>query len=71
MGAIEVIKRQKGQQGLDQGKTQTICNLILKLDLSDEQIAYAAEVSVSFVKKIRAYGIGNTAKRTDPPEDRD
>ncbi|MEN6456940.1 MAG: hypothetical protein ABFD10_22015 [Prolixibacteraceae bacterium] len=54
MGVIDVIKRQERQQGQLEGKTQTIRNLILKFDLSDKQIADAAEVPVSFVKKIRA-----------------
>lgn len=54
MGFIEIVKRQQRQQGQLEGKTQTIRNLILKLDLSDKQIADVAEVSVSFVKKIRA-----------------
>jgi len=58
MGVIEVIKRQERQQGRQQErlevKTQTTRNLILKLDLSDKQIADVAEVSVDFVKKVRA-----------------
>ncbi|MGV8135422.1 MAG: hypothetical protein AB2L20_09410 [Mangrovibacterium sp.] len=49
MGVIDVIKRQERLEG----KTQTIRNLIIKLDLSDKQIADVAEVPVSFVKKIR------------------
>ncbi len=57
MGVIEIVKRQamqqSRQQGQLEGKTQTIRNLILKLDLSDKQIADVAEVPVSFVKKIR------------------
>jgi hypothetical protein len=58
MGVIEIVKRQAMQQSRQQErlevKTQTVRNLILKLDLSDKQIADVAEVPVSFVKKIRA-----------------
>jgi hypothetical protein len=54
MGVIEVVKRQERQQERLEVKTQTIRNLILKLNLSDKQIADVAEVPVSFVKKIRA-----------------
>lgn len=46
--------QQSRQQERLEVKTQTVRNLILKLNLSDKQIADVAEVPVSFVKKIRA-----------------
>ncbi|MFT4019554.1 MAG: hypothetical protein QM668_21500 [Agriterribacter sp.] len=70
MGIIETIKkiereegieigikkgREEGiEEGLEKGKREVIENLIIKTELSDKQVADVTEMSVSFVKKIRA-----------------
>ena len=66
MGIIETIKKiereegfEKGmergmEKGIEKGKQEVIENLIIKLGLSDRQVADIAEMPVSFVKKIRA-----------------
>lgn len=58
MGVIEIIKRQERQEGMQQGadlkSTEVVKNLILELNTSDEQAARIAEVSVDFVRKVRA-----------------
>ena len=51
--------REKGieegmEKGIEKGKWEVIENLIIKLGLSDKQVADIAEMPVSFVKKIRA-----------------
>jgi len=55
---LEKARHDGLQKGLQKGRIekdkQTVRNLILKLDLSDEQIADVAEVSTDFVKKVRA-----------------
>ena len=38
----------------EKAKSEYIRNLILKLDFTDEQIEEVTEVSIDFVKKIRA-----------------
>jgi predicted transposase YdaD len=65
MGIIETIKkierdegieigREKGiEEGIEKGKQEVIENLIIKLGLSDKQVADIAEMPVSFVKKVR------------------
>lgn len=42
------------RRGEAKGKAEVVENLIVKLGLSDEQIAEVAEVTLDFVKKIRA-----------------
>ncbi|MFT3945870.1 MAG: hypothetical protein QM763_02755 [Agriterribacter sp.] len=42
------------EKGIEKGKQEVIENLIIKLGLSDKQVADVTEVPVSFVKKIRA-----------------
>ena len=42
------------EKGIEKGKREVIENLIIKLGLSDKQVADIAEMPVSFVKKIRA-----------------
>ncbi|MBX2921507.1 MAG: hypothetical protein KF746_04870 [Chitinophagaceae bacterium] len=62
MGIIETIKQiereevfEKGiEEGIEKAKQDVIENLIIRLGLSDKQAADIAEVSVSFVKKVRA-----------------
>jgi hypothetical protein len=70
MGIIEAIKKiereevfekgiEKGiekciEKGIEKGKREVIENLIIKLGLSDKQVADVTEMPVSFVKKIRA-----------------
>ena len=70
MGIIETIKqieREEGieigmargiergmEKGIEKGKQDIIENLIIKLGLSDKQVADIAEMPVSAVKKIRA-----------------
>ncbi|HRP57343.1 hypothetical protein [Agriterribacter sp.] len=66
MGIIETIKKiereevfekgiEKGmEKGIEKGKREVIENLIIKLGLSDKQVADVAEMPVSFVKKIHA-----------------
>jgi hypothetical protein len=62
MGIIETIKKiereevfEKGmERGIEKGKQEVIENLIIKLGLSDKQVADVTEMPVSFVKKIRA-----------------
>ncbi|PVD54247.1 hypothetical protein DC498_02380 [Terrimonas sp.] len=70
MGIIETIKKiereevfekgiekgmEKGiEKGIEKGKREVIENLIIKLGLSDKQVADVTEMPVSFVKKIRA-----------------
>ena len=41
-------------KGIEKGKREVIENLIIKLGLSDKQVADVTEMSVSFVRKIRA-----------------
>jgi flagellar biosynthesis/type III secretory pathway protein FliH len=41
------------EKGIEKGKEEEVRNLILKLGLTDKQAAEVAEVSTSFVKKIR------------------
>ncbi|MCO5237858.1 MAG: PD-(D/E)XK nuclease family transposase, partial [Chitinophagaceae bacterium] len=41
-------------KGIEKGKQEVIGNLIIKMRLSDEQVADIVEMPVSFVKKIRA-----------------
>jgi hypothetical protein len=61
MGIIETIKKiereegfEKGMvKGIEKGKQDVIENLIIKLGLSDKQVADIAEMPVSFVKKVR------------------
>nr|WP_294873160.1 hypothetical protein [uncultured Pedobacter sp.] len=58
MGIEELLLDRAEQKGLEKGKKEksrhVVENLIIKLGLSDEQIADLAEVSVDFVKSIRA-----------------
>ncbi|MBX3256920.1 MAG: hypothetical protein KF862_22475, partial [Chitinophagaceae bacterium] len=58
MGIIEAIKKIEREEafeiGMEKGKRDIIENLIIKLGLSDKQVADIAEMPVSFVKKIRA-----------------
>ena len=65
MGVIEVVKRQEREQGLQQGLQQgleqleeknykVVANLIQQLGLDDQSAAEVAEVSVDFVRKVRA-----------------
>ena len=58
MGIIETIKKIEREEvfekGIEKGKQEVIENLIIKLRLSDKQVADIAEMPVSFVKKIRA-----------------
>lgn len=62
MGIIETIKkieREEGieigmERGIEKGKREVIENLIIKMGLSDKQVADVTEMPVSFVKKIRA-----------------
>ena len=42
------------EKGIEKGKQEVIENLIIKMGLSDKQVADIAEMPVSFVKKIRA-----------------
>jgi len=42
------------ERGIEKGKQEVIENLIIKLGLSDKQVADVTEMPVSFVKKIRA-----------------
>ena len=55
---LEKAKNTGIQEGIQKGaeltKEQTVKNLITQLDLSDNQIAGIVEVSVDFIKKIRA-----------------
>jgi len=55
---LEKAKNTGIQEGIRKGaelsKEQTVKNLITQLDLSDNQIAGIVEVSVDFIKKIRA-----------------
>jgi predicted transposase YdaD len=48
--------REGEAKGREEGKRKEVENLIVKLGLSDEQVAEVAEVSVDFVKKVRAIG---------------
>ena len=41
------------EKGIEKGKREVIENLIIKLGLSDKQVADIAEMPVSFVKKVR------------------
>ncbi|WP_245729217.1 hypothetical protein [Niabella drilacis] len=55
--AYSVLKtaEEKGmEKGMERGKEQFVKNLITQFSFTDEQAANAAEVSVDFVKKIRA-----------------
>jgi len=58
MGIIETIKKIEREEvfekGIEKGKQEVIENLIIKLRLSDKQVADIAEMPVSFVKKISA-----------------
>lgn len=69
MGVIEVVKRQEREQGLQQGlehglqqglqqleekNYKVVANLIQQLGLDDQSAAEVAEVSVDFVRKVRA-----------------
>jgi predicted transposase/invertase (TIGR01784 family) len=51
---LEKARHDGLQKGLQKGKIQTIRNLIIKHGWTDEQIADVAEVSIDFVKKVRA-----------------
>lgn len=65
MGMMEAVKEMIRLEGMDEGmekgikkgiresKGQFVKNLILQLGFSDEKAAKAAEVSVTFVRKIR------------------
>lgn len=57
MGVIEVVKKQERQAGIAlgiaKGKIGFVENLITQLNLPDETIAQAAEVSLEFVQEIR------------------
>ena len=57
MGIIETIKKIEREEvfekGIEKGKQEVIENLIIKLRLSDKQVADIAEMPVSFVKKVR------------------
>lgn len=66
MGIVETIKERETQkilergiekgriEGKTEGKAEIVRNLITKLGLPDAQAAEVAEVSVAFVKKVRA-----------------
>lgn len=58
MGIIETVKHLEREEGKLEGKLEnqehTIRNLIIKLGLSDEQIAAATEAAIDYVRKIRA-----------------
>ena len=61
MGTEEFLLQQREIEGIEKGIKETearknhdfVENLIVKLALSDEQAADVAEVSLSFVKKVR------------------
>lgn len=57
MGIEELLldraERKGLEKGIEKGKHNVVENLITELNLSDEQIARIAEVTVDFVKKIR------------------
>lgn len=61
MGVIDVIKKherlagiQQGrQEGVEQARTEVVESLISELNLSDEQAARIARVSIDFVRKVR------------------
>ena len=62
MGIIEMLKERESikliekskAEGKTEGKIEEVRNLITKLGLPDTQAAEVAEVSVAFVKKVRA-----------------
>lgn len=46
--------REEGmEKGMEKGKIEEVRNLIMKLGFTNEQAAEVAEVSVSFVRKVR------------------
>jgi len=51
---VRQIKKEEIEIGLKLGREQVIHNLILKLNLSDEQICDLVPVNINFVKKLRA-----------------
>lgn len=53
MGVIEIIKKHAREDGVEQNRRMVIRNLISKLELSDEQAAEVAEVSVNVVRDVR------------------
>ena len=58
MGIVETIKERETQKilqkGKAEGKAEVVRNLIIKLGLPDAQAAEVAEVTVAFVRKVRA-----------------
>ena len=50
---IEKGRKEGIEKGIEKGKEEEVRNLVLKLGLTDKQAAEVAEVSVTFVKKIR------------------
>jgi transposase len=61
MGLIRTIKKvapgglEKGEEeGQEEQKKQLVLSLITQLGMSDEQASEVAQVSVSFVKEVRA-----------------
>ncbi|ANI88884.1 hypothetical protein A9P82_06000 [Arachidicoccus ginsenosidimutans] len=42
------------EKGMEKGKAEVVRNLIIKLGFTDAQAADVAEVSLDFVKKVRA-----------------
>jgi hypothetical protein len=51
--AYSVLKTAK-DKGIEEGKAEVVRNLINKFGFSNEQAASAAEVTVDYVKQIRA-----------------
>ncbi|WP_316833777.1 hypothetical protein [Pedobacter nutrimenti] len=54
MGIIETEKMLNIEQGIEIGNENFVKKLISKLDFTDKQAADFAEVSLTFVKKIRS-----------------
>lgn len=62
MGVIEIVKKQereKGKregilEGIQEAKKDIVQNLIGRLSLSDEEISRIADVTIDYVRQIRA-----------------
>ncbi|HSC40294.1 MAG TPA: hypothetical protein VLD19_20565 [Chitinophagaceae bacterium] len=53
MGLIEQITEMRVQEAQEADRKQFVTNLLLKTDFSVEEIASLANVSVSFVEKVK------------------
>lgn len=53
MGVIEIVKKQEREEGRQEVKKEVVESLILELNITDEQAARIARVTVDFVRKIR------------------